>query len=81
MKIKHKRHKTQSKLFPITLTWEIRLTHILNAGGFHYTARIDDRVFDEDELWEKKHLIERDMDFMFWVTNWDDIEEQLSNGF
>ena len=81
MKIKHKRHKIDLCLFPITLSWEAQVSHILTSGGFHHTITHERVVFDEYELWESKDEIESSDGFLYWNTVWKTIEDKLDNGF
>ena len=77
MKIKHKVHK-KNNLFPFELVWVVT-----SKSPPWYSAQVTlaDRrsmiIKDEDELWLTKRFVENNSYFLYWVTDWEELERQL----
>ena len=73
MRIVYKRHKVES-IFPLKLTW---VSSITTSSGYSYTQDRTTVVHDEEDLWMEKYSVEIRPDFMYWKSDWDDIERSL----
>ena len=80
MKIIYNRHKTKS-IFPLTIEWIESSTNKNTGSRFGYTITVKQfrSVKDEEEMWEEKYDIETGNTFLYWVTDWDEIEDILDD--